>query len=225
MVILNIKERSANDPHAKIAEAARTLSYDYRLRVLVVGSNNTIPDELFATKRGRFVDVDVDEMDQETVESIPEFKVFMNSLREADLADVVYHIVGGVPADYNALRYATTGQSGEKFGEAVNKFLSGLLDATVIAKSTTLHSHPAVSRLYDLFKTEKAVSQACADVNQVTRPSPDKTLRVIKVEGKRFLVLSTQAMAYILHNDCAEPHSVAQIREVLKWKTDKSNIK
>jgi hypothetical protein len=31
-------------------------------------------------------------------------------------------------------------------------------------------------------------------------------------------------MAYILHNDCAKAHSVAQIREILKCQTDKSNI-
>jgi tRNA U38,U39,U40 pseudouridine synthase TruA len=68
------------------------------------------------------------------------------------------------------------------------------------------------------------VSTICADVNQVSRPSPDKTLRVIKVEGGQFLIPSTRAMAYILHNNCAKAHSVAQIREVLKCQRDKSNI-
>ena len=82
-----------------------------------------------------------------------------------------------------------------------------------------------MSELYDLFKTVKAVSDTRADVNQVTRPSPDKMLRVIKVKGRRFLVPSTRAMAYILHNDCAKSHSVAQIREILKCQTDKSNTK
>ena len=80
-----------------------------------------------------------------------------------------------------------------------------------------------MSELYDLFKTVKAVSDTRADVNQVTRPSPDKMLRVIKVKGRRFLVPSTRAMAYILHNDCAKAHSVVQIKEVLKCQTDKSN--
>lgn len=51
-VILNIEERSLNDPCAKIAAAARMLSYSHRLRVLVEGSGNTLPDELFVTMRG-----------------------------------------------------------------------------------------------------------------------------------------------------------------------------
>ena len=222
LVILNINERSPHDPHANFAEAAKTSTYNYRLRVLVEGSNNTLPDELFATKRGR--SIDVVEMDQGTVESISEFKISITSLREADLADVVYHIIGGVPADYDALWKDTAGRSGQKFSEAVDSFLFNLLDEAVIAKSATLHSHPAVSKLYDLFNTEKAVAQARADVNQVTRPSPDRTLRVVNVNGKRFLIPSTRAMAYILHNDCAKAHSVAQIREVLMYRTDKSNI-
>ena len=93
LVILNLRERSS-----RIEEAARILSYTHELRVLVDSSNNTLPNELFLrTQRARFVDVD--EMDQATVESIPEFTVLITSLREADLADVVYHIIGGVPAD------------------------------------------------------------------------------------------------------------------------------
>jgi hypothetical protein len=132
LVILNIEERSATDPHAKIAEAARTLSVDHQLRVLVDGSNNALPDELFVTLRGRIVDVD--EMDQETVDNIPEFKIFIASLCEADLADVVYHIIGGVPANYKYLRDATVGRSGEELIEAVNPFLLNLLDAAVISK-------------------------------------------------------------------------------------------
>jgi hypothetical protein len=87
-----------------------------------------------------------------------------------------------------------------------------------------LHSHPAMSELYDLFKTVEAVSTIRADVNQVSRPSPEKTLRVIEVEGGRFLIPSYRATAYILHNNSAKAHSVAQIREVLKCQTDKSNI-
>jgi hypothetical protein len=90
-------------------------------------------------------------------------------------------------------------------------------------KLLALHSYPTMSELYDLFKT-KVVSDTSAEVNQVSRPSPDKTLRVIKVEGGRFVVPSTRAMAYILHNDCAKAHSLAQIREVQKCQSDKSSI-
>ena len=222
LVILNIKERSPNDPQAKIAEAARTLSYDYQLRVLIDGSNNTLPDELFATKRGHIVDVD--EMDQETVESIQEFKIFITLLREADLADVVYHIIGGVPADYILLMTVTAGRSGEKFSEAVNLFLERLQSMSTIFNIEVLRSHPDMSKLYDLFKTVEAVSASCDVVRQVTRPSSDKTLRAIYIGSEPFLIPSTRAMAYILRNDCAKAHSVAQIREVLKCQTDKSNI-
>lgn len=81
LIILNVNERSPNDQHAPIAGAARTFSHDHQLLVLVNGSNNAIPDELFATMQGRFVDVD--EMEQKTVEIIPEFIVLIDSLHKA----------------------------------------------------------------------------------------------------------------------------------------------
>ena len=222
LVILNMKERLPNTPHAGIAGAASMLSIHHQLRVLVDCSNNDLPNELFATLRGRFVGVD--EMDQETIESIPEFKIFITQLREADLADVVYHVIGGVPADYKLLRMITVGRSGEKFNEAVNLFLVRLLNNAIKLKLSALRSHPAMSELYDLSKTAKAVALARADVNKVIRPSPDKMFRVIIVEGERFLVPSNRAMAYILHNDCAKALSVAQIRDILKCQTDISNV-
>ena len=189
---------------------------------MVDGSNNSLPDELLETKRG--LSVDVDEMDQETVEIIPEFKSFIALLREADLADVVYHIIGGVPADYELLRIATAGQSYEKFSEAVNLFLVKLQSISIILNIEVLRSHPGISKLYDLFKTAKEVSASCDVVRQVIRPYPDKTLRAIYSGSEPNLIPSTRAMAYILRNDCAKAHSVAQIREVLKCQTEKPNI-
>ena len=170
--------------------------------------------------RGRFVDLD--EMEQETVESIPEFIVLITSLLKAGLADVVYHIICGVPAYYQFFLDVTVGRSGEKLIEAVNKSHFNLLVDSIKLKLSALNSHPTVSKLCDFYKTEKAVSDVRVDV--VTRSSTDKTLRVIKVEGGRFLAPSTRAMAFILHNNCANAHSVAQIREVLKCQLDKSNI-
>ena len=208
LIILNLRQRSP-----KIEEAARILSYTYKLRVLVDSSDNALPDELFLwTQRARFVDVN--EMDQATVEGIPEFTVLITSLREADLADVVYHIIGGVPYDYEWLRRTTAGLSGEKLGEAVNLFLRRLQFMAINLKLATLRSHPDMLKLYDPLKTMQAVS----DIDyQVTRPSPDKTLR--KGRYRSMLVPATQAMAYILRNNC-EAHSVAQIREVMKCQRD-----
>jgi hypothetical protein len=52
ILVLNAKERELNKPYAGISDAARRLAYQYKLRVIVDGSDNTLPDSLFATKRG-----------------------------------------------------------------------------------------------------------------------------------------------------------------------------
>ena len=170
LVILNIRERFRNESHANIAYAARTLSSKYKLLVLVDGSNNDLPNELFRNKRGHFVDVY--EMDQEIVESFSEFKIFIAQLREADLADVVYHMIGGVPADYEWLRDSNVGLSGGKLIEGVNQFLDDLQVEAINLKLSALHWHPAMSQFYDLFKTEKAVSvsEIHAELSKITRP-------------------------------------------------------
>jgi hypothetical protein len=52
ILVLNAKERELNKPYAETSDAARTLAYDYKLRVIVDGSDNTLPNSLFATLRG-----------------------------------------------------------------------------------------------------------------------------------------------------------------------------
>lgn len=111
------------------------------------------------------------------------------------------------------------GLSGEKLGEAVNNFLRDLQSMAINLKLATLRSHPDMVKLYDIFQTMQEVS--AITVCRVTlRPSPDKTLRESKgSKGRSMLVPATQAMAYILRNNC-EAHSLAQIREVLKCQRD-----
>lgn len=90
----------------------------------------------------------------------------------------------------------TVGRSGERLIEAVNKFLFNLLVDSIKSDLLAEHSHPTVPQFCDFYNIEKAVSDIRIDVNQVTRSSPYKTLRVTKVEGRRFLVPTTRAMTF-----------------------------
>ena len=58
ILVLNAKERELNKPYAEISDAARMLAYDYKLRVIVDGSDNTLPDSSFLSKRGEIISVD-----------------------------------------------------------------------------------------------------------------------------------------------------------------------
>jgi hypothetical protein len=71
-------------------------------------------------------------MTKEVLEDIPEFQYFIKKLRNEKLDDVVYHIVGGVPATYNFLISKTRGLDGEDFQCAVDSFLTLLQSKAIV---------------------------------------------------------------------------------------------
>jgi hypothetical protein len=218
ILVLNAKERDINEPFAEVSDAARTLAYDYKLRVIVDGSDNTLPDSLFTTLRGEIISVD--EMAKEVLEDIPELQCFIKKLHAEKLDEIVHHIVGGVPANYYLLISATRGLNGENFQCAVDLFLGKLQSKAIVLPGEAELSHPSVGEICKLFL--KTNSVPCSDklVKSIERPSPDKTLHSVFIGPNRHLVPTTKAMAYILNNGCEKIHTVAQIREILavKWK-------
>jgi hypothetical protein len=222
ILVLNAKERELNEPYAKISDAARTLAYDYKLRVIVDGSDNTLPDSLFATLRGEIINVD--EMTKEVLEDIPELQYFIKKLCAEKLDDVVYHIVGGVPATYNLLISATRGLDGEDFQNAVDSFLKKLQSKAIVLRGEAKLSHPRIGEIYKLFLNTNSVPRSDEVVQSIERPSPDKTLRSVFIGDDLHLIPSTKAMAYILNNGCEKIHTVAQIREILAMKQKPANL-
>ena len=222
ILVLNAKERELNEPHAKISDAARTLAYDYKLRVIVDGSDNTLPDSLFATKRGKLISVD--EMTKEVLEDIPELQCFIEMLRNEKLDEIVYHIVGGVPADYNLLIDETKGLDGEDFQCAVDVFLKTLQGKAIVLRGEAKLSHPGIGEIYKLFLKTNSLPRSDKLVRSIKLPSPDKTLRSVIIGNVLHLIPSTKAMAYILNNGCEEIHTVAQIREILAVKQNLANL-
>jgi hypothetical protein len=222
ILVLNAKERELNEPYAKISDAARMLAYNYKLRVIVDGSDNTLPDSLFATLRGKIINVD--EMTKEVLEDIPELQCFIEKLRNEKLDDVVYHIVGGVPATYNLLISETRGLNGEDFQNAVDIFLKTLQSKAIDLRAEAELSDPKIGEIYKLFLKTNSVPRSDKLVRSIKRPSPDKTLRSVFIEGDSQLIPSTKAMAYILNNGCEEKHTVAQIREILAVKQKPANL-
>jgi hypothetical protein len=221
ILVLNAKEREPNEPYARISDAARTLASNYKLRVIVDGSDNTLPASLFATKRGEIISVE--EMEKNILEAIPEFQPFIEKLRTQKLDEVVYQIVGGVPADYILLTRATRGLEGEEFQYAVDLFLRELQSKAINLLYEAKLSHPGVEKIYERFLKEEILIKNDISVQSIKRPSPDKTLRSVIKEGRLYLVPSTKAMAYILQNGCTE-HTVAQIREFLAVRQNSTNL-
>jgi hypothetical protein len=222
ILVLNAKERELNKPYAEISDAARTLAYDYKLRVIVDGSDNTLPDSLFATLRGEIINVDV--MTKKVLEDIPELQYSIEKLRNEKLDDVVYHIVGGVPATYNLLISETRGLDGKDFQNAVDSFLKKLQSKTIVLRGEAELFHPKIGEIYKLFLKTNSVPRSDKLVRSIERSSPNETLPSVFIRDDLHLIPSTKAMAYVLNNGCEKIHTVSQIREILAVKQKPANL-
>jgi hypothetical protein len=158
ILVLNAKEREINKPYAEISDAARTMAYEYKLRVIVDGFDNTLPDSLFATLRGEIISID--EMAKEVMEDIPELQYFIKKLHAEKLDIIVYHIVGGVPATYNLLISATRGLNGEDFQCAVDLFLGKLQSKAIVLRGEATLSHPRIGEIYKLLLKTNSVPRS-----------------------------------------------------------------
>ena len=103
-MVIKIPERLCDQKYASVTAAVRELADDYGLRVVVDGLPNSIPPELFTTKRERVMAVEP--MSKEQIESIPEFKGLIDFLKSRNLDDPVWKVLGGSPVDYLKLEEA-----------------------------------------------------------------------------------------------------------------------
>jgi hypothetical protein len=84
--------------YADLPSAARALAEDFGVMVIVDGSPNSLPSELFTTTRESVITVGP--MTWEQKESIPEFMGLMDALKALHLDDPLWKVLGSSPIDY-----------------------------------------------------------------------------------------------------------------------------
>lgn len=101
IVVVGVPERQAADKYASAMSATRGLTDEFGLRVIVDGPPNSIPPELFATKRSNTIFAEP--MTRAEIESIPELSDLIQSLKQHHIDDAVWQVLGGIPATYHKL--------------------------------------------------------------------------------------------------------------------------
>ncbi len=99
-VVIRVPERLSNQNYADLPSSVRALADDFGLRVIirVDGSPNSIPPELLTTTREKVMVVEPMLRDQ--IESIPEFKSLLETLKAHKLDIIVWTVLGGSPSKY-----------------------------------------------------------------------------------------------------------------------------
>ena len=97
-VLLRGVERKPTETFAALDSAAKALAHDFGLRVVIDASDNSLPENAEKTMREKVIEVGP--MSRAVLESVPDLAELLSALKAADLADVVWECVGGVPSDY-----------------------------------------------------------------------------------------------------------------------------
>jgi hypothetical protein len=201
-VVLRAAERSSDEPFAALHGAARSLTHDFGVRVLIDASNNSLPDAATATKREDILDVEP--MQRELLEELPELQPLHEALKKANLADVVWMCVGGNPADYKSLLTKWNRQRSEL---VVALFVQNLIGKAMDSVSSAVASNEHLQGLFDKFRESSEVPSAILKEMKLVRPSPDKVLRVVKRStsggdggGQRILIPADAATAVVLRH-------------------------
>lgn len=220
-VVLRAAERTdPNKLHAELTSSARTLSWDYGVRVLIDASTNALPESALNTLRQDVHDVEA--MPRSLLESLPELLNLHHALKNNGLDDVVWACLGGIPAAYRSLMKAQGDKPNfekivmaniqDKLGKAIGYRNEALRDST---------NEQGLKELYSLFKHADAVPESKLNELCAKRPSPDKVLRLVQKRdssasegsGLGFLVPADPATAVVLRHQL---HTVPSFLELKK---------
>jgi hypothetical protein len=218
-VVLQAAERKPAQAHADLDCAARALSRDFGMRVVIDASNNSLPSAAPATLREMVLDVEP--MPRATLEALPELAPLLAALRAARLADTVWAVAGGVPALYLQLRaqWEARGARGD-LARVVTDFALGNLKKAVHSVGDAVAVDKSLQTLYDGFRGAARVPYSALKALQIARPSPDKVLRAVFFVGaggapEDVLVPTDAATALVLRWGLTEVPTMAALAALL----------
>lgn len=154
IVVLHGAERDPPMAFASLHGAAHVLTEECGLRVVIDASDNSLPENAKKTMREDVIEVGP--MSRSVLEFVPNLAELLSALKAADLADVVWESVGGVPAQYIQLV-----EKWEKAGRGdleavVEPFLLGLLKG-ISDRHANVIANSRLGELYTLFLKQSEV--------------------------------------------------------------------
>ena len=212
VLVVNVSERQDNGLYAQTTGAVRVLA-SMGIRVVVDASDNSLEKGTISTKRERWLEMDV--MPRDVVMRILPFKELFDKLDKVGVADVVWRLVGGNPAELEKLESALTGSNVDVV-EATGKFLGRALADTIDRHTNMLAANPEFEAITELFKTQDEVPETLLGEKRLTLPSPCKVLRKVKRDDKGVVIVPADAyMAFVLRHDLKKPAPIEELKNMV----------
>ena len=208
IVVLRVSERPVGKEYAETAGAVRSL-VDCGFRAVIDSSPNSLEPGTLATLRQDVIELGP--MPRTLLISLPEHAALHVALRTAGLEDVVWAVLGGVPAHYTALRDKLRSAAPKDTASLVERYLDEQLRGA-ISRLNDLKSHPSLVPVLDDFRLVDEVAES--RLRDVVSPSPNKVLRSVAAQGGKATVFvpADSAMALVLRHRFEVAPALGELR-------------
>jgi hypothetical protein len=217
IVVINATEREIGHGYAGLTGAVRTLVDNYKLRVVVDGSPNSLDETLFRTKRQRVFDIKP--MTKEMVWQIGQLQELFKYVKDAGLEDTVFAVLGGVPADYEELwdNSKTDLQDGQNPRQVIGTHLCAQISVAIKLVKDSKTKTNDMKEIIKLFDKEKMsiLCDTLVDKN-LKQPTPDKVFRKVKQDGIFVLIPASNAIGIVLQHSLTKEPSMDELEDLLK---------
>jgi hypothetical protein len=217
MVVINAAERKVGQDYAGLTGAVRTLVDDYKLRVVVDASPNSLDETLLRTERERVFDIKP--MTKEMVWQIGQLQELFKYVKDAGLEDTVFAVLGGIPAKYEKLwdNSMVDLQAGRDAKEVIGTHLCAAIYAAIKLVKDSKKKGNDMEEIIKLFDKEKMWIQSTTLTDKkLERPTPDKVFREVKQSGVSVLIPASNAIGIVLRHNLTEEPSLTELEKLLK---------
>ena len=219
MVVINAAERKVGQDYAGLTGAVRTLVDDYKLRVVVDGSPNSLDETLLRTKRQSVFDIKP--MTKEVVWQIGQLQDLFKYAKEAGLEDSMFAVLGGIPADYEEIWRNSKFdlQAGRDAREVIGTHLCASISAAIgLVNESCGNDNTATAKLMKLFQETSIFTKSTLVTNKLQRPTPDKVFREVERDGVSVLTPASNAIGIVLQHSLSKKPTLDKLEELLKNK-------
>jgi len=208
VIVLCVSERPVGKEYAETAGAVRSL-VNCGFRAVIDSSPNSLEPGTLTTLRQDVIELGP--MPRALLFSLPEHAALHAALREAGLEDVVWAVLGGVPAHYTALCDTMRKAAPEDTSSLVERYVDEQL-RSAISRLNNLKPHPSLQQVLDDFRLADEVAES--RLRDVVSPSPNKVLRSVAAQGGKATVFvpADSAMALVLRHRFEEAPSLGELR-------------
>jgi hypothetical protein len=192
---------------------------DYKLRVVVDGSPNSLDETVLRTKRQRILEVK--QMTKEMVWKIDQIQELFKYVEEAALGDTVFAVLGGNPADYVELWDDVKDglQNGQDARQLIGAYLGAQIAAAIdLVKEYCGNDDPTFTKLMELFQGTEVFTKSTLVAQKIQQPTPDKVFRKVERDGVPVLIPASNAIGIVLKHGLTKKPSLEELEALIKKK-------